>query len=138
MRIIFELRGIGADNPVAFATACSRLLEMIVEVNRGLVRMGAVPPLYTSGVRYQDEPPDEDSFVDAATVYSRGYGDCAHLAAWRVAELQVSGEDAGLRIKWAPATKDNSPRAFHAEVRRADNTTEDPSKVLGMRRRYGN
>jgi len=137
VRILFELDGVGAKTPLTFARVCTELLNLVVDVNRGLIRTGAVPPLYTSGVQYVEEPPDVDSFVDASTVLKRGAGDCAHLAAWRVAELLELGEPAKVRIKWAPENP-RGPRAFHAEVRRADGTTEDPSKTLGMRRRYGN
>lgn len=88
-----------------------------------------LPPLYEAGVRYRREAPDTWSTADI--VYARGFGDCEDLAAWRAAELRITGEDPA-------ATADLyevAPRKWHAIVLRGDGTIEDPSKVLGMRTR---
>lgn len=98
---------------------------LMVAMNRALIRKRLVPKLYKSGVRYQIE--QQESFVDALTCYKARVGDCAHLAAWRCAELQELGEPAGIRLKWT------HPR-FHVQVRRANGAVEDPSRILGMGR----
>lgn len=93
------------------------------------VLSGRVPPLYDSGVRYAAEK--GESVTDALTTYSAGVGDCAHLAAWRLAELWAAGErGADCRIHWREYS--NGRKVFHVLIRRTDGTIEDPSRLLGM------
>lgn len=116
---------------------CVRLLaESCVLSNRALLSeqraLGRpIPELYKSGVRYQNEPmgrPDE--LVDIPTILLRRWGDCLHLCCWRVAELREAGESkARIRIK---RKRSGQRRIFHVQVRRANGTVEDPSKLLGM------
>lgn len=120
----------GPRDPKAFALLVRGLLAVIVVYNRALLR-GGLQRLYETNTQYKEEKPGEDSFVDAATVVRRGHGDCAHLGAFRVAELLEDGEKASLRIKWGVQRR-NKPRPFHVEVRREDGTIEDPSRILGM------
>ena len=117
-------------------------LKGVVAVNRMLIRSGKLKPMYRSGVRYRREPDGEESFVDALTTQRRGFGDCAHLAAWRVAELQEALAAAirngnvkntsklrwpSLRLYMRPAS-----RSVHVQVRHSDGRIEDPSRLLGM------
>ena len=112
--------------PVPFANWVKAQLVIMVAVNRVLLKKGLVGPLYRSGVRFQEEPKGIETFVDALTCKRRGHGDCAHLAAWRCAELQNAGEKADLRIKWKHPV-------YHVQVRRQNRRIEDPSRALGMR-----
>lgn len=101
-------------------------------VNRIALRSDPrIPPLYRSGVRYMREPKGRETFRDLYVTLAHKGGDCAHLAAWRVAELQEGGENATLRIQWV--TTRRGPRIFHVLVRRGNGTIEDPSKLLGMK-----
>src|SRR5262245_56214121 len=86
----------------------------------------SIPPLYSSGVRYKNEP--RDVWKHAADVLHDGNGDCEDLAAYRAAELRVSGEDPGASV----CTYQSGPKRYHAVVKRGDGTLEDPSRVLGM------
>lgn len=114
-----------------FSEWARHLLESVVLLNRVQLRTGIVGPLYRSGVFYQREEPGVESFACASTVAKRGFGDCAHLAAWLAAEYQEQGdEEAHVFIKWFP--KSESGRLFHVLVKRGNGTVEDPSKVLGM------
>lgn len=90
----------------------------------------SIPPLYKAGVVYKREPKGQETFNDVTVIKHFGFGDCAHLAAWRVAELQNAGENATLRIAWKVTRR--GKRLFHVQVRRADGRIEDPSKLLGM------
>lgn len=126
-------------DPKKFAELCRRLLVGLVMANVETMqwarRMGKpFPPLLKSGVRYRAEPPGEESFVDAWILLRRGYGDCAHLCAYRIAELMCLGERASIRIKWNVPDDPRSrrPRLFHVQVRRADGRIEDTSRLLGM------
>src|SRR5262245_54466558 len=100
-------------------------LALMVAVNRLHIRAKRVPLLYSSGVRYRSEVPDE-SYVCALTCYEQGWGDCAHLAAWRCAELREMGDQATVRVTW------RKRRFFHVQVRRGNGSIEDPSERLGM------
>lgn len=132
--------------PPEFSTEqASRLalyfLDGIVAANRGLLRAGLVPGLYSSGVRYAEEV-DDETFVDALTCWRRKLGDCAHLAAWRLAELLEDCQPGEQRPRLKIACRE--PRAAyrilgankvvcHVTVLRSDGTEEDPSKLLGMK-----
>lgn len=85
-------------------------------------------PLYESGVVYQREPRGQERWLTPSRVVERGVGDCEDLAAWRSAELHVTGED-----PWAQTeVVQTSPTTWHAVVLRSDGSYEDPSAMLGM------
>lgn len=89
-----------------------------------------LPPLYDAGIVYEREEPGVETLADPGLVHSRGYGDCAHLALARLAELRNAGER-GAQFHFRAVRKDR-PRLFHVLIRRADGTLEDPSRILGM------
>src|SRR5688572_2809245 len=91
-----------AKAPIAMALFFRRALHGMVALNRVQVRAKEVPPLYSSGVRYKEEPAGVETLRDALTTYRLRAGDCAHLAAWRVAELREAGEAAYIRIQTKP------------------------------------
>lgn len=124
---------------LAFAVYVKQLLGTLVGVNcLALLLDPSLPDIYKSGVRFQAEPKGYESFVDLHEALKAGHGDCAHLAAWRCAELRVrKGIPASLRVIWQydPKTK---LRIFHVLVRRPVCRVyplglEDPSLKLGMR-----
>jgi hypothetical protein len=106
----------------------------------------ALPALYESGVRYQEEAPGREDWLDAPEVVRQGVADCEDLAAYRAAELRVAGYDCEPVIKWQwipremmlaqgyPASKlpDRGVWMVHCCVRFPDGAVEDPSKILGM------
>lgn len=119
-----------------------------------------IPPLYASGVRYQEDPPGHEDWRDCYGVMQRGVGDCDQLTSWRTAELRVAGIDAEpvLKWQWIPrdvfiksqkSEKDRREWArklgnqkgvwmVHCLVRYPDGEIEDPSKILGMGGSYTN
>ncbi len=108
-------------------------LEAVIMANRLYLRLHHAPPLYESGVRYEEEPagqPYED-FASIPVVLARGWADCDDLVSWRIAELRNAGENAKVRLKWQfdPV---RGARLYHVLVRRANGQVEDPSKRLGM------
>lgn len=109
-------------SPAAYDAA----LEGLTAENEWLMRSGPLPPLYASGVRYETEK--QEMFRHAAMVAASGVGDCEDLAAYRAAELRVTGEDPDACVH----TYVSGPRRLHAVVRRGDGSIEDPSLVLGM------
>lgn len=116
-----------------FAEVARDKIRSIAKLNvRTLLAYPNIPKLYSSGVRYRLEEPNTEEFVDLAEILRRGWGDCAQLVAWRMAELIRAGEkwpDARFVWKLNPVT---GQRYFHVVVRRADGRIEDPSVRLGM------
>ncbi len=138
-----------------------RLLGCVVDHNIDLLlEHPEIPPLYKSGVRFRPEPwaigpsrlPDGlEQFCPIPQLLERGWGDCAQLCAWRVAELRAGGwrtpdaprgESATLRYyvkaRCPQCGAGDCPnydhpkrqRSYHVEMRRADRRIEDPSQLL--------
>lgn len=121
--------------------------EAVVQNNRLYLRTHHVPPLYQSGVVYQEEPPGQgfEEFAPICTVILRGWGDCDDLVPWRVAELQEAGEPAQIRLQWVQAKHGRyaGKKIFHLTVRRfrrdpetnqwVPGAEECPSTRLGMK-----
>lgn len=159
MRFLVQLHDIRDD--AFLASLGNRLLEAIVDNNCELLsRYEAIPPLFCSGVRFRDEPwavgPERlpgglEQFTHLLEVLERGWGDCAQLCAWRVAELRSggwrvpdapNGEAATLRYyiraRCPACGEQDCPdpghpkrrRNYHVEMRRADGRIEDPSQLL--------
>lgn len=146
MRFVIRIDTDAVRDPRVVAHIARGFLRGVVAQNRVLLREARAsgkpyPELYRSGVVFGREPKPKDGqpriqqMVDLRTVLQRGWGDCKHLCAWRVAELN-EGEDpaADLKIYWRTKTVRGRvrPFIFHAEVRRGDGSVEDPSRYLGM------
>lgn len=149
MQIVCSLSH-GGEKPInwlrqsrTFGTVIKNLLD--AQVLNNLVYLAQhrrVPPLYASGVRYQNEPAGQtfnglpvEEFALIPVVLKRKAGDCDDLAPWRVSELRAKGENAKIRIQWrAKRNLDGSigRKFFHIVVRRGDGSIEDPSAILGM------
>lgn len=139
MAIAVNLGSPWLKQPKAFALVVKNLLDNIVKVNRISIRhqkenlKRPFPPLYESGVIYKSEPRGYDSFVDIYRVIEAGHGDCAHLAAWRVAELLEQGIPATIMVEWRALKPPHTLKVFHVKVRLPNGRLEDPSAILGMR-----
>lgn len=102
-------------------------LEALAFRNTREMKRRRFPALYESGVRYRTSPGDRRHWKTASQVLGDRHGDCADLAAWRVAELRRQGKRATFHIK-----STSRPGLYHIQVltRRG---VEDPSRRLGMR-----
>lgn len=131
LRITIQLGSDVLHDSELFARWVRATLAGLVMVNRAeLRRCPHFPRLFSSGVRFRREPRGVETFVDARTCLAQGHGDCAHLGAWRVAELvERDGEPAKLKIIWPLKRR---PKLFHVVVRRGDGSVEDTSRLLGM------
>lgn len=142
--------GAATRNPLKLAWLAEQFLRGVISNNRMTIRerkrQGCpVPPLYRSGVKYEQEPGPNEEFADLLTVLRRGWGDCDDLVAWRCAELQEAGVRAQARIYWREPKGDGVWR-MHAQVRHPDpckcrlcrrrpvrgGRIEDPSRFLGL------
>lgn len=112
--------------------AIEAMAEGLVRLNVVLMRIAdergvELPPLYESGIVYRREPPGREWWESALDVLGTAKvreGDCEDLANYRAAELRYfEGEHARTVIV---RTERGS---FHAVVRRADGTIEDPSRI---------
>lgn len=85
-----------------------------------------LPALYSTTVRYQDEPwagEGLEEFADPYTVFHRGWGDCDDLVIWRGAELIARGYPCHARI-----LHDTSNDKYHTQLTRDfDGIIEDPA-----------
>ncbi len=145
MKLLVDISRWALTDPQFAELVVKAEVELLVAVNRQLLRTLALPPLYHSGVIYRTDPPGVVSLVDATNCYRARWGHCAHLSAWRCAELQEGRpgmwlpEHATIRVKWQPRP-DRRGRLFHVQVRRAPDSRvpleqrpiEDPSRILGM------
>lgn len=104
-----------------------------------------IPPLYESGVVYQEDPPGREDWRDVYGILQRGVADCDQLIGWRVAELRCAGIAAEPVIKWQHIPRQIAVALgyganvgadglwmVHCCVRYPDGSIEDPSKRLGM------
>lgn len=149
------------------------LLEGLIKVNEWHIRRSLkraqkglgrpIPPLYSSGVRYKEDPPGEENWKDVLAVLVDKHGDCDRLVAWRVAELRVAGFQAEPVIKWRQIPKnvmislgypphkvpEQGIQMVHvcvglegwrqyAHLYEDNPLVEDPSKLLGMGGAYTN
>lgn len=106
------------------------LLDSLVKLNEIWLANNYPPNLYDSGVRYRKEWGRRENWQDIPTTLKKGYGDCEDLAAWRVAELRFNeGENAFIQLEEHPV---RNGVFYHVTVLRADGSTEDPSRALGM------
>jgi hypothetical protein len=110
------------------ADALGAALEGLVRLDLVLLKeaQGRIPLLYEAGVRYVREARGHEHWRHIGEVLRAKQGDCEDLAAWRAAELRAQGEPAR-----AIATP-SGPGRWHAVVKRADGSIEDPSRKLGM------
>jgi hypothetical protein len=86
-----------------------------------------IPTLYTSKIRYRNEPAGREIWQSAYETSQRGQGDCEDLVAYRLAELWRDGIRARARVLTI------SPMLRHVVVQHRDGTLEDPSKMMGMK-----
>lgn len=99
------------------------------DIRRARARGSPLPRLYAGSIRYQREPLGQERWRSARHVAAAGLGDCEDLAAYRVAELRELEGEPGARVVLVR----RGPHLLHAVVRRADGSTEDPSRRLGMK-----
>jgi hypothetical protein len=90
---------------------------------RGISPM--IPPVYASGVRYQEDPAGREDWRDCLQVMQRGVGDCDQLVSWRLGELRVAGHPCEPAIKWQ-----HIPKEVATKIRKADGTPAYPASMV--------
>lgn len=107
------------------------LVDALIEINKEVLARFELPPFYHSGVVYKPQTMGRDRWQDAARLLKTGMGACEDLVAWRVAELQMAGENAHAEVI-SNVAPNGSMVVYHVVVRRANSEIEDPSALLGM------
>lgn len=113
-----------------FAYVCKTFVEAAAAINVLYLSKGVFPPLYSTKVRWRNEPLAGQGIEEIATlptVLRRGWGDCDDLVAWRIAELRLRGIEAEAKVIYRP-----KKRLYHVLVRLPNGESEDPSRLLGM------
>jgi hypothetical protein len=116
------------------APVLNSALESVTRLNEAMLADGQVPTFkegLKSGVRWKPEPPGAEHFDHAGVVLGRRWGDCDDLAPWQAASLRHTGEDPEARA----VVRRSGPKRWHAVVRRADGSIDDPSREAGMGRK---
>lgn len=113
-----------AHGSATYAAWVAAVVETLARANVYHCRADMLPALYSSGVTYHDDGGQD--WRDAPTILATGgRAACAELAAWRIAELRCGGVPA------SPLVVEQAKGLFHVLVK-TDQTTEDPSRILGM------
>lgn len=90
------------------------------------------PSLYTTGVRYMEEPIGQEEWQDIPTCLRMGIADCEDLASWRAAELTVK-QGIPARPIFHEHRRPNGSYLYHILTKYPDGRIEDPSQITGMR-----
>lgn len=150
------------NHPLALNGALEGLVRVsAAELLALLMRGHKIPTLYTSGIRYQEEPRGQefwgavaDNLKELKRAQKRGdtqtrHIDCEDLAGHLAGQLRVvpavaMGVENAVEQYGAPAIiagclypalavcKRTGRRTYHAIVEHPDGTIEDPSRALGM------
>ena len=132
-RIVLSLFNGQYDLPLG-EYALNVLLEALIRINIAyLTRYPAVPPLYRTGIRYKRQGEGQEDWHDVPTAIRAGATDCKVLAAWRCAELRLTGVRARPHLIRQTRQGPNGPIYFyHIQVLWPTGQIEDPSRILGM------
>ena len=142
-RVTFELDSFnGLSDQEESLENLSAMLDCLIAINtnylrrrvgRDFGRNPAVPLLYASGVRYEEEPAGGEFWRDIPTVIRYTDADCEDLVGWLVAEKRVRfGIPARAII--VPQLRPNGKFLYHIQVATPDvpGGVDDPSRRLGM------
>lgn len=101
------------------ASLLARTLHALVIIDREWLQSHpSTPAFYEAGVRLDGGA--GIAWRDVGRVLSTGRGGLADLVAWRVAELELAGEQAAIEI-----LEPNPGRGVTLQIRRADGSLED-------------
>lgn len=116
------------------------LLHALCCINYEYLRTYGAPPLYRSGVRYDNARAGKKEWQDIPKTLALRNGDCKDLACWLVAEDWRRGVRSRPFIRYKTKQyRDAQGRThnfslYHVLVQRPGGALEDPSRALGMGR----
>lgn len=106
------------------------LVELLADLDADyLARVGGLPRLYDLDLRPSSDPGDPETFGTVPWIAGGAAPrDCKGLAAWRLAELRLAGEDARPLVDGL--LEASGLFSYHVRVLRASGEVEDPLAVL--------
>lgn len=122
MVIITEIPLVGRELAESFRV----LLPAIAKVVAVGLRRNPLPPMYSSGVVYQEEPQAGTGVEQWDTpwkAFERGWVDCDDAVIWRLAELYNQGVPATVNCVWVGSR-------FHVRIRHPNGRLEDPALAV--------
>lgn len=122
------------QNPVDVERGLYKTLEALVQFNLAYLHANPrTPTLYSLAqmkqVRYIRDPQGVELWRDIPSIIRNGGADCKSLAAFRMSELRLKGEQAQFVLKRRQV---GDQVIYHVLLLRADGAYEDPNSVLGM------
>lgn len=114
------------------------ILHALVCIDIEYLKTYRCPPLYKSGVVYDNEHAGKKEWYDVGKCIEMGMGDCKDLACWLVAEHRLRGINSRPFIRYRtrryvdPSGRVKRFSLYHVLVQRPDGRLEDPSRALGM------
>ena len=114
-----------AANAVALYAALARLVAR----NEAVARRRKLPPILTSGVRYEREKlkrGQPEHWQVADTLLRNRRGDCEDIACYEVARLRAMG------VRAAPLLEHQVGGYYHCVVQLPDGRVYDPCLGVGM------
>lgn len=104
-------------------------IEGLTRLNVVVMKHMTIPPLYKTGIRWRLESGPQRWRRCDEMIREGKTADCKNLAAYRAAELRVSGEDPTAEV----LVYHSGEHVYHAVVGRDKRSwIEDPSRILGM------
>lgn len=133
LRIELILAGFTEGNPSLCCELISSLVCGMAAANAVIMRAGKVPPLYESGIRYRQDPPGREVWLDCKAMLQIRFTDCNNLVAYRIGELSLLGRKAYPVVTY----QRNGRGGYTYHVTLVETTgesarEEDPSAILGM------
>lgn len=118
-------------SPDVMAHLTAKYTEVLALTNLAYLQMYPdTVALYSSGIRYKEEPFGLEDFFDIPVILQQGHADCEDLAAWRIAEYWSVGQPASPLVTYEVFK--NGDILFHVRLITPAGI-EDPSAMLGMR-----
>ena len=128
-----DFSGCGSDART-IAEQIKKSLEAVALVNLAyLQKHPECPKLYESDVVYDDSPKPREGCRAIPALLESKAGDASELVAWRIAELNLEGRPATVRVVWGTqvwATQKKRSRIFSPVVRHQDGSLEGPVAII--------
>jgi hypothetical protein len=113
-----------ANEKITQALIIRKTIGALAAVNEAYLRKHPeCPKLYESDVVYDDSVTVREEYRAIPALLGAGGGNAIELVAWRIAELDLEGRPATVRVSWAN-------RIFQPVVRRQDGSLEGPVAII--------
>jgi hypothetical protein len=119
---IFALPSLMVFEPAEKARVTCAQLEVLAETNLIYLRKTTLPSIFNCGIRYRLS----EEWADIPRILETRFADCRGIAAWRMAELRMIGQDPAFHITY---TEYPDGEMLHVKIE-TERGTEDPSEQI--------